>query len=635
MLDLCALYGQGNQAIVMRILENVFTNKPEYKEDLTNVVSTILQAFIAIAAQCGANIEASARSIPIKLESLDLTVPGEMAIEELSGLLGYLCDISVTLSAFVACCTTAQPLLFRQDFLPNIASFYEQAVPRLEVLIGRNEQRLGAVAWQQLATARHYLLKTCHDIVFACCLQPVLETGEEGATDHVEDFLQIFLSLLHEKRFLADWDRLHPIGDDLHLLQVVCPSMDELRAGYVSEAVQQAHLVMDTATESKRTQTVVEKCVGAEKAFVGPDNSGGKEECMMNKNTEAMPALPLEKVQLESLVSAVRDVLPHLGEGFVAASLRHLASKALGPSEDLSATLIRHVLEDTLPTSLASLDIGMPREDTFNVEQEKEMTDEALGSRRNIYDGDEFDAFSQKTMDWSRVYKGKRTISSFQKVMNDHSELLDVRHRFAPYSLVSSMQTETEENNFVVEDCNVNRNATYEDDYDDTYDGARVGANDADIGEQESNSSLLHCRSFVTPRVLEANCRNKDDAESQEEQRRLPARASASSGNVRESTGRGEVWESAADIQARRPFLEDPAKLRAQAEERRAAKMAWRRGPTTAGRSKAVQGGPRGRGQSQDTEAARRNKEENKARHANHGRREMAARKHSRGMIPF
>ena len=78
--------------------------------------------------------------------------------------------------------------------------------------------------------------------------------------------------------------------------------------------------------------------------------------------------------------------------------------------------------------------------------------------------------------------------------MNDHSELLDVRHRFAPYSLVSSMQTETEENNFVVEDCNVNRNATYEDDYDDTYDGARVGANDADIDEQESNASLLHCR---------------------------------------------------------------------------------------------------------------------------------------------
>ena len=53
------------------------------------------------------------------------------------------------------------------------------------------------------------------------------------------------------------------------------------------------------------------------------------------------------------------------------------------------------------------------REDTFNVEQEKEMTDEALGSRRNIYDGDEFDAFSQTTMDWSRVYKGKRSTKSF------------------------------------------------------------------------------------------------------------------------------------------------------------------------------------------------------------------------------
>uniref|UniRef100_UPI00358E162A activating signal cointegrator 1 complex subunit 2 isoform X2 n=1 Tax=Myxine glutinosa TaxID=7769 RepID=UPI00358E162A len=634
MLDLCALYGQGNQAIVMRILGNVFTNKPEYKEDFKDVISTILQAFTAIAAQCGANIEASARSAPPKLESLDLPVTGAIAIEELSGLLGYLCDISVTLSAFVACCTTAQPLLLRQDFLPNIASFYEQAVPRLEVLIGRNEQRLGEVAWQQLATARHYLLKTCHDIVFACCLQPVLETGEEGATDHVEDFLQIFLSLLHEKRFLADWDRLHPVGDDLHLLQVVCPSMDEIRAGYVSEAVKQAHLVMDTAPESQHTRTVVKKYVGADMAIVGAATSGDKQDCVMNKNTEAMPALPLEEVQLESLVSAVRDVLPHLGEGFVAACLRHLASKALGPPEDLAATLIRHVLEDTLPTSLASLDPGMPREATIDTEQEKEMTDEVLDSRRNIFDGDEFDAFSQSTMDWKRVYKGKRNNSSFQKVMNDHSELFDVRHRFAPYSLVSSMDNETEENNLTVEDSNANCCVTYEDEYDDTYDGARVGANDADIGEQETNASLLHFRPFVTPRVLEVKRRNKDDAESEEERGQGRGRTPAGVSAGGESAGRGEAGERAADVKDRRTFLEDPAKLRAQAEERRAS-MGWRRGQNTAGRSKAVCGGPRGRGQSQDTEVARRRKEENKARQGNHGRRDRAAHKRGRGMIPF
>ena len=79
-------------------------------------------------------------------------------------------------------------------------------------------------------------------------------------------------------------------------MKVVCRNFllnlctrDELRAGYVSEAVKQAHLVMDTATESQRTRTVVEKCVGADTAFVGPDNSGGKEECMMNKKENIGP----------------------------------------------------------------------------------------------------------------------------------------------------------------------------------------------------------------------------------------------------------------------------------------------------------------------------------------------------------
>uniref|UniRef100_A0A8C1CN09 Activating signal cointegrator 1 complex subunit 2 n=2 Tax=Cyprinus carpio TaxID=7962 RepID=A0A8C1CN09_CYPCA len=79
-------------------------------------------------------------------------------------------------------------------------------------------------------------------------------------------------------------------------------------------------------------------------------------------------------------------------------------------------------------------------------------------------------------------------------------------------------------------------------------------------------------------------------------------------------------------------FVQDPAVLRERAEARRAA-MQSRKGYRPPPASHVV-GGPRGRGQMQDTVLDRRRKEANKSRGANHNRRTMADRKRNKGMIP-
>lgn len=130
-----------------------------------------------------------------------------------------------------------------------------------------------------------------------------------------------------------------------------------------------------------------------------------------------------------SLISAVKDLLPHLGSGFIEACL-----DAFGDDVE---RVVHHVLEGNLPDSLKNLDQsfegrpapspkqeenakeksvergngkgkGKEREDSSNNNREREVAaKDLLASRSNVYDGDEFDAFSHN-IDLSRVQMGKK-----------------------------------------------------------------------------------------------------------------------------------------------------------------------------------------------------------------------------------
>ncbi|NXF08563.1 ASCC2 protein, partial [Smithornis capensis] len=123
--------------------------------------------------------------------------------------------------------------------------------------------------------------------------------------------------------------------------------------------------------------------------------------------------------------------------------------------------VINNILEDKLVPYLDKLDRRMQR-------QLKPDPTPLVTSRYNVFQNDEFDVFSRDSVDVSRIQKGKRREKdTTRSLVNDKSLVLEQRERYSQYTVV-------------VEELL----GDYEDEYDDTYDGNQVGANDADSDDE-------------------------------------------------------------------------------------------------------------------------------------------------------
>lgn len=297
----------------------------------------------------------------------------------------------------------------------------------------------------------------------------------------------------------------------------------------------------------------------------------------------AAPVARVSGVELDSLISQVKDLLPDLGEGFILACLEEYGYD--------TEQVINNILEDKLVPYLDKLDRRMQR-------QLKPDPTPLVSSRYNVFQNDEFDVFSRDAVDVSRIQKGKRREKdTTRSLVNDKRLVAEQRERYSQYSVV-------------VEELPLEPGAAqdyedYEDEYDDTYDGNQVGANDAD-----SDDELISRRPFTIPQVL----RPKGQEEGQETEEEDE-----------------EEEEEAEKERTKDHFVQDPAVLRERAEARRQAFLA-RKGHKHD--SSAVVGNAKGHGQNRETVQERRKKEANKSTRANHNRRAMADRKRSKGMIP-
>ncbi|XP_044776879.1 activating signal cointegrator 1 complex subunit 2 isoform X1 [Neomonachus schauinslandi] len=607
-LDLCVLFGKGNSPLLQKMIGNIFTQQPSYYNDLDETMPTILQVFSNILQHCGLQGD-GASATPQKLEERGRLTPSDMPLLELKDIVLYLCDTCTTLWAFLDIFPLACQTFQKHDFCYRLASFYEIAIPELESAMKKRrleDSKLLGDLWQRLSHSRKKLLEIFHILINQICLLPVLESSCDNIQGFIEEFLQIFSSLLQEKRFLRDYDTLFPVADDVSLLQqasaVLYPSTatgtgpaltrlemgwDETRTAYILQAVESAWEGVDRrkATDAKDPPVaedpngviVLAEPVGGPSSH--PENSE-EEECM---GAAAALGPPVCGVELDSLISQVKDLLPDLGEGFILACLEHYT---YNPEQ-----VINNILEERLAPALSQLDRSLDR-------QVKPDPTPLLTSRHNVFQNDEFDVFSRDSVDLSRVHKGRRKEENTRSLLNDKRDVVAQRQRYEQYSVV------VEEVPLQPGEGLSYRGDDYEDEYDDTYDGNQVGANDAD-----SDDELISRRPFTIPQVL----RTKVPGEGQEED---------------------EEEEEEAEEEAPKPdhFVQDPAVLREKAEARRMAfltRKGYRHDSSTV-----VAGSPRGHGQSRETTQERRKKEANKATRANHNRRTMADRKRSKGMIP-
>lgn len=588
-LDLCVLFGKGNSPLLKKMIGNIFNQQPSYYNDLDESMPTILQVFSNILQHSGLQGD-GASSTPQKLEERGRLTPSDMPLLELKDIVLYLCDTCTTLWAFLDIFPLACQTFQKHDFCYRLASFYEIAIPELESAMKKRrleDSRLLGDLWQRLSHSRKKLLEVFHTILYQICLLPILESSCDNIQGFIEEFLQIFSSLLQEKRFLRDYDALFPVADDVSLLQQASSVLDETRAAYILQAVESAWEGVDRRkpTDAKDPPVaedlngVVATGEPVSGAASRPENSED-EECL---GAAAALGAPVSGVELDSLISQVKDLLPDLGEGFILACLEHYG---YDPEQ-----VINNILEERLAPALRQLDRGLDRE-------MKPDPTPLLTSRHNVFQNDEFDVFSRDSVDLSRVHKGRRKEENVRSLLNDKREVAAQRQRYEQYSVV------VEEVPLQPGEGPSYRGDDYEDEYDDTYDGNQVGANDAD-----SDDELISRRPFTIPQVL----RTKVPTEGQEED---------------------DEEEEEAEDEAPKPdhFVQDPAVLREKAEARRMAFLA-RKGYRHDS-SAAVAGSPRGHGQNRETTQERRKKEANKSTRANHNRRTMADRKRNKGMIP-
>ncbi|XP_034282026.2 activating signal cointegrator 1 complex subunit 2 [Pantherophis guttatus] len=585
-LDLCVLFGKGNGSLLQKMIGNIFTQQSSYFSDLDETMPTILQVFSNILRACGLQGEEASAS-PQKLEERVRMTPKGLPLQELKDIILYVCDSCITLWAFLDVFPSACQTFQKHDFCFRLAAFYELVIPELESAIKKRHHeniRVLSDLWRRLSHSRKKMVEMFHMIVHQLCLQPILESSCDNIQAYIEEFLQIFTSVLQETRFLRDYDELFPLADDVSLLQQASSALDETRTSYILQAVESA---WDKTDRRRKTIQDPPLSVTATGAVTVPGASERMEHFEEQDRLEcagaaAAPVAPISGVELDSLISQVKDLLPDLGEGFVLACLEEYNYNV--------EHVINNLLEDKLTASLQTLDRTMPR-------PVKPDPTPLVTSRCNVFQDDEFDVFSKDAVDVSRIQKGKRSDKSTTKsLLNDKRLVQEQRERYSQYSVIVEEVPEPSGGRlFSQED--------YEDEYDDTYDGNQVGANDAD-----SDDELISRRPFTIPQVL----RSKEEEEPEEEE---------------------DEEEEMEDKEATKDhFVQDPAVLRERAEARRMTFLA-RKGPKP-DNSAAVTGAAKGRGQSRETVQERRKKEASKGARANHNRRAMADRKRNKGMIP-
>lgn len=108
----------------------------------------------------------------------------------------------------------------------------------------------------------------------------------------------------------------------------------------------------------------------------------------------------IQEVELLSLISGVKDILPDFGEGFIEACLEKFAF-----SQELT---LNALLTDDLPDQLRTLDKNLSRQQKKDLTQEAIKEPDVVTSRSNVFDGDEFDIHRNERIDLSRIHIGKK-----------------------------------------------------------------------------------------------------------------------------------------------------------------------------------------------------------------------------------
>jgi len=510
-IDMCALFRSCNEEILAKMIGNVFKVQPKYMEDLLITGETLCKAFENANEQ---------------YQSLSMSLPSAGNLDGFIDLVGFVIDISSSTYSLLDVFPAASSSLHIIAFETRLATFYHSTIVELQQMLDKyiaaniisNQDAVRVCRLIQLS--RHRSILAFRSIIQTTCLDHILQNQQAAAAGgHVnlnailEDFLAIYTTVLQERTFLLDYNAKFSIREDFELFeQSEAVTVDPTRK----------HYILDALCASTAHEEFVDPHPGGRGEKEKPSSALGAEAT--SKPSAAGPGSMRPSIEVDSMISNVRDMLPYLGEGFVLKCLEHYQYKV--------EEVVNAILECNLAPHLAEMDQNLPRE-----EKEKEAA--AVSEPRSVYDYDEFDINTRDDIDMSRIHRGKKNkIGDANKFLDDKSDIHGMRDRFSKLGLVSDIEVL------------VGSEGEYEDEYDDTYDEVNVGAE-----EPDSRDDGVQGRKFVLPVALGGgkiarNQKNYNDDDEDED-------------DDEEVTPGGKKMN----------FARNPEEMRAEADRRRQEKM--------------------------------------------------------------
>ena len=566
-LDMCVLFSSCNRAITSKMIGNVFRHQPQYNNDLVECVMTIMAALDAATEQH---------------MLLSISQPSADTLEPLTDLTSYCVDISVTLASLVSILPASASVMHNTGLDVRLASYYTSVVTPLANLVTKY-QAAGVMSdgeaechVTRVSITRHNIVTCIREIICQMCF-----VDNIPAAERLESFFTVMSSFMSEISFLTDYNELFSIRAEFELFENEDIVVDSVRKAYILD------MFNSTQSSSFMASNDIQK---PEVAPTSSLASGSQHDLEMLGACASVPRP--SAVEVSSLVTGVRDLLPHLGEGYVERVLVEFGFKV---DETINA-----LLEGNLPKHLQDLDPSLAKEIPKEPEPEPVM--------RSIYDGDEFDVFSRDNVDISKVHRGKKNkTTDAKKLLEDKRDVMKMKDKFDRLGIVEDIEV-IEVLKKSEREPQPGNEYEYDDEYDDTYD-------DVPLGEQEPDAKDDLGRGFVLPVALGGgkiqsrnNQADEDDDEEEDEEEKSRTKMN---------------------------FVRNPEEVREEMARKRQEKIARRggggggRGGGGGGQNKDVVGRARGQGQDKQVLINRARKNANKGK----GQRAGADRKAAKGMF--
>ncbi|KAF9935399.1 hypothetical protein BGZ67_003441 [Mortierella alpina] len=506
LMDLAGIYGTADPEGVSRLVGSLLQHTPRLINDFRVSTGTVVQIIRKVQKKFEKGISGGAGKGKGKGKGVSPAMspePGmvELDEEKVAEAMQYasaLSDVAYALDAVSA----ASPMLaleLQQHplFLECLSGCYNYTLPVLNQTLV--DSRVGGEVRAQsiLNFLRLRMLSIVNNILDSICKQQLpmsdsLDSGmspqlDEDATATLTDSLCEVIVNLYEQSPLQE--HMTPMADapmilDLEIQFNISEKLSDIIVeNFMGENDRLNHWVVilhDLRDFNPATQTFIyeHNMQKSEKmarelstgVYINQDKGRSGSTITSHTSVQNITVAPMSVSQEEDyvkrtiLISQLQDLFPDLGDGFLEACLMSF--------RDDPEVVTMKLLEEDLPSDLATMDRSTARSMPHRVETaaptsmalvKASMPDDAdeqdvLSSRRNIFDGDEFDVFSGNVVDKSKMSRGKKTPVDAEVVLDDKSFVS--QHKSAILQAVETM---------------------YDDEYDDTYDSMGLNSTGADF----------------------------------------------------------------------------------------------------------------------------------------------------------